>query len=89
MLLELTQSALAENGLRRVGVEVVRMLDHRVLELLIGEMAAVPGLAASVIANVPQTGNPDLSQQILSTNVGTQVGGLDTKNKKVQDDGCN
>ncbi|MDB5804407.1 MAG: hypothetical protein JWN73_1729, partial [Betaproteobacteria bacterium] len=49
---------------------------------------ATLGGSGVVIANVPQSGNPDLAQQILSTNVGTQVG-LDGKNKKVQDEGCN
>jgi hypothetical protein len=32
--------------------------------------------------------NPDLSQQILSTNVQTQVSDTN-KNKKLQDEGCN
>ncbi|HEY4373840.1 MAG TPA: autotransporter-associated beta strand repeat-containing protein, partial [Burkholderiales bacterium] len=43
---------------------------------------------AIVLANVPQPVNPDLAQQILATNLTTQVTGLDNK-KKLQDDGCN
>ena len=38
---------------------LVRMLDHRVLELLIGEMIAVPQLAASVNVSPSSTTDPD------------------------------
>ncbi|MBM3530137.1 MAG: bifunctional diguanylate cyclase/phosphodiesterase [Alphaproteobacteria bacterium] len=38
---------------------LVRLLDHRVLELLIGEMAAVPGLHASVNVSPASTVDPD------------------------------
>jgi diguanylate cyclase (GGDEF)-like protein len=38
---------------------LVRLLDHRVLELLISEMAAVPGLHASVNVSATSTTDPD------------------------------
>ena len=38
---------------------LVRLLDHRVLELLISEMAAVPGLHASVNVSPTSTTDPD------------------------------
>ncbi len=38
---------------------LVRMLDHRVLELLVGEMAAVPALNASVNVSPTSTTDPD------------------------------
>jgi hypothetical protein len=49
------------------------------------------GGSSIIIANVPLPVNPDLAQQIRSTNIGTQVNGLieTSKEKKLQDDGCN
>jgi diguanylate cyclase (GGDEF)-like protein len=38
---------------------LVRLLDHRVLELLVGEMAAVPGLNASVNVSPASITDPD------------------------------
>ena len=38
---------------------LVRLLDHRVLELLIGEMAAVPSLNASVNVSPASITDPD------------------------------
>jgi EAL domain-containing protein (putative c-di-GMP-specific phosphodiesterase class I) len=38
---------------------LVRLLDHRVLELLVNEMAAVPGLHASVNVSPTSTTDPD------------------------------
>jgi diguanylate cyclase (GGDEF)-like protein len=38
---------------------LVRLLDHRVLELLVGEMAAVPGLQASVNVSPASITDPD------------------------------
>jgi diguanylate cyclase (GGDEF)-like protein len=38
---------------------LVRLLDHRVMELLLAEMAAVPGLQASVNASPASTTDPD------------------------------
>lgn len=38
---------------------LVRLLDHRVLELLVGEMSAVPGLHASVNVAPASTTDPD------------------------------
>jgi hypothetical protein len=48
------------------------------------------GAASTILANVALPANPDLAQQIRSTNIGTQVTGLESsKEKKLQDDGCN
>jgi diguanylate cyclase (GGDEF)-like protein len=38
---------------------LVRLIDHRVLELLVGEMVAVPGLKASINVSPASTADPD------------------------------